>query len=85
MIKVNQNKCFVLFRSEDVASIHPIMGSAGQLKYYIATLTNTKCIILTIEQAEQLVNILKPVDLSQVDEDEQVQLDTIDILLESLG
>lgn len=85
MIKVNQNKCFVLFRAEDVVSIHPVMGSAGQLKYYIATLSHTKHVILTIEQAEQLAKILKPVDLSHADEDMQAQLDTIDILLESLG
>jgi hypothetical protein len=86
LIKITQNKTFVLFKSEDVTSIQPVMSSTCKVKYYLLSLAfSDKQISLSIEEAEYLAKLLKPVDLSLEEAEIKEQLDTIDILLDSMG
>jgi hypothetical protein len=86
LLKISQNNAFVIFRSEDVTSISPVMSQICKPKYYLLSLAfSDKKIRLSIEEAEYLARLLRPVDLSVEDTELEQQLETIDILLESLG
>jgi hypothetical protein len=86
LLKISQNDAFVLFRSEDVVSIQPVMSQTCRAKYYLLLLTfSEKKIRLSIEEANYLAKLLRPTDLSLADAELQQQLETIDILKESLG
>jgi hypothetical protein len=65
-IRVKQHDGFVIFRTEDVHSIEPVLGKTLSVKcYYLALKTSARIIRISIEQAEHLSTILTPVDLSE--------------------
>jgi hypothetical protein len=84
-IRINHHNRFIVFRAEDVQAIEPVLSPAFSVKCYYVTLKISNQIIrLSIDQAERLAEILKPIDLSSPAEDTEI-VSTIDNLLDSLG